>query len=275
MIKATNSYNDPPHENMEYVLVMVKATSTYADDEEQTISEWDFKFTGSSLIEYDSASVVVPSPELDATVFSGGEAEGWLAFEIGGEEDNLILIIDELSNWEEDRFRFYAVEEGAAIEVSKEVLTIQPTDIGVERTDPAMFGEKVVTQDWEVTIIEVVQGAEAWALIEAENSYNDPPEDGMEYLLVKVQARYIGISHLSEAIDNLSFKSTGSENVLYDYPSVVLPYPVLDVSLFPGGEYEGWIALTAAVGETDLMALFQPWADWDDVNRRYLSLEEK
>jgi len=275
LIKAENSFNDPPHEGMEYILVMIKATSTHEENEEHSISSWDFKLTGSNLVAYDSASVLAPSPELDAEVFPGGEAEGWIVFEIRQEEDQLIIILDELSNWEDDRYRFYAAEEGAAMEVGKDLLTIQPTETGVERNNPAEYGEKIVTQNWEIMVIDIVRGDEAWVMIEEANSYNDPPESGMEYLLVKVLARFIGVSHLTEMIDNSSFKSTGNENVLYDYPSVVIPYPALDVSLFSGGEYEGWVVVTAAEGEEDLMVVFQPWSDWDDVNRRYLLLEDK
>ena len=120
---------------------------------------------------------------------------------------------------------------------------------------------------------EVVRGDEAWQLVQSANQYNDPPEDGMEYVAVKVWVRNIGTSDTAIDMDSSSFKSTGGNNTLYDSPYMVDPEPTLGVNLFSGGVYEGWITLVAAEGETGMMAVFQPWSDWDDTNKRFLSLE--
>jgi hypothetical protein len=42
-------------------------------------------------------------------------------------------------------------------------------------------------------------------------------------------------------MDGSSFKSTGSNNILFDMLSVVDLEAALDVFLFSGGVYEGWI----------------------------------
>ena len=273
MIQAANSFNDPPNEGQEYILIKVKTISTHEDNEEHNISSWDFNLTGSNLIEYDNAEVVEPEPALDATLYSGGETEGWLAFAVGSGEENLILILDESANWEDDRFRFFAVEDGVSITIDTNLSLIQPTELGIERTDPAPLGETVITEDWEVVVNEVVRGDEAWQLVQSANQYNDPPEDGMEYVAVKVWVRNIGTSDTAIDMDSSSFKSTGGNNTLYDSPYMVDPEPTLGVNLFSGGVYEGWITLVAAEGETGMMAVFQPWSDWDDTNKRFLSLE--
>ena len=95
----------------------------------------------------------------------------------------------------------------------------------------------------------------------------------MEYVLVKVWVRYIGTADSAGDMDSYSFKSTGSSNTLYDIPAVVEPEPELDVDLFSGGVYVGWMVLFAAEGETNLMAVFTPWTDWDNTNRRFIALE--
>jgi hypothetical protein len=56
-------------------------------------------------------------------------------------------------------------------------------------------------------------------------------------------------------MDGSSFKSTGSNNILFDMLSVVDLEAALDVFLFSGGVYEGWITFLAAEGETNLMAV--------------------
>jgi hypothetical protein len=95
----------------------------------------------------------------------------------------------------------------------------------------------------------------------------------MEYVAVKVRVRNISTRDRAEAIDTFYFETTGSAGVLYDPPSVVDPSPVLDVTLFPGGEYEGWIALQAAEDESDLLVVFEPPFSLTSKDRRFLSLQ--
>jgi hypothetical protein len=122
-------------------------------------------------------------------------------------------------------------------------------------------------------VIESIRGDDARQMVQAANQFNDPPEKRMKYILVKVWVRNIGTPDSAGNMDGSSFESTGSNNTLYEMPSVVDPEPALDVILFSGGVYEGWITSLAAEGETNLMAVFTPWTDWDGINRRFLSLE--
>ncbi len=275
LIQTANQYNEPPLEGMEYVLIKVHVVCQYKDQDEHSISSIDFNLTGSHLIQYTSASVVSPEPGLNASLFDGGETEGWLSFMVGVDEANLILIFDEMSNWDSNRYRFLAVDDGAKIEISEDLRLILPTDLGVDRNTPAGFGDIAVTKNWEVQLLDVLLGDEAWSKITKANQFNDPPPDGMQYILAKVKVRYIGVENTAQNINGISFKSTGSKNILYDPPSVVSPEPGLNFDLFPGGSCEGWVVLTAAVDETNLTLVFQPFSDWDDTNRRYLSLESK
>jgi len=274
MIQAANQFNDTPVEGTEYVLIKVKAVSTAQDEEEHTIGSWDFDITGSKLIQYSTAPVVVPEPGLDASLYSGGETEGWLVFQVGVDETNLILLLDELASWDEDRYRFYAVEEGAKVTIPEELAQITSTDLGISRSAPAQFGETAMTEEWEVTVKEIIRGADAFAKLQEANQFNDPPAEGMEYVLVKVHVRFIGLSNTSTSIDSFSFKSTGSASTLYDTSTIVAPDPALSAYLYPGGEYEGWVPLTIGTGETGIILVFQPWSDWDDTNRRFMSLEQ-
>lgn len=272
-IQAANQFNEPAPEGMEYLLVKLHVKSTYADSDEHSISGSDFKVTGDRLIEYFTASVVEPDPQLDAQLFAGGETEGWSSYLIGQGESNLILIVDELLSFDENRLRFIALDDGASISVAPELSDIEPTDLGKERGSPAPFGEAVTTEDWQVTLLEVVRGDEAWTMVQEANRFNDPPEEGMEYIAVKVHVRYISTVDESAQMDGSYFKTTGSASVLYDWPSVVEPSPELSITLFPGGEYEGWVILQAAQDETDLIAVFEPLLDFSGKNKRFLSLE--
>jgi len=95
----------------------------------------------------------------------------------------------------------------------------------------------------------------------------------MEYILVKVHARYIGAAPTGETIDPIFFQTIGGVGGLYDYPFVISPEPSLSVDLFPGGEVEGWITMQAAQGETGLTLVFEELSE-SGQSKRFLSLEE-
>jgi hypothetical protein len=274
LIKAANQFNEPPLEGMEYLLVRISAKCTYADSDSHSIGEYDFDVTGDKLIKYSPASVVVPEPSLDAELFSGGETEGWVAFSVGIGEGNLIIIFDEMMSFDDDRFRFIALEEGASVSVDIELAEIQPADTGLTRENPIPIGESGITEDWIVTIRAVIRGEEAWAMTQEANMFNEPPADGMEYVAIKVHAQCISTVDEVVSIDGYSFDTTGDNNILYDDPSVVDPIPPFEAYLYPGGEYEGWIIKEVAIGETSILALFEPTFSFDTDENRYFALED-
>jgi len=273
-IKAANMFNEPPPKGWEYLLVKLWVKCTANDSEVHYIDSGYFKVTGDKLIRYSSAAVVEPEPQLDAKLYYGGETEGWVAFLVGKDENNLILIFDDVLSFSNDNVIFIALDDNASIQVPPELYDIKPTSIGTSRAGPAPFGETVTTENWQVKVVEVARGEKAWEMVQQANMFNDPPKEGMEYVVVKIKVRYISTQDKHEYIDDSYFKTTGNANVLYDLPLVVEPHPALDVTLYPGGEYEGWVVLQAKKGETGLMLVFEPLWDFSDRNRRFLSLEK-
>jgi len=272
-ISAANQFNDPPPAGMEYLLVKIHVKSTYTDNNAHSIGEADFRVTGDSLRENWFASVVSPSPALDANLFAGGEAEGWAPYLVGTGEGKLILIVDELFNFTDGHLRFIALDDGASISVYPGLGSIIPTTIGRERSSPALLTEIVTTEDWEISVQQVVRGDAAWLMVKDANQFNDPPAAGREYVAAKLRARYISTIDKSEPTNNLYIRSTGNANVLYDHPSVVDSDPKFDATLFPGGSYEGWVVTQVATGETGIMLVIESLFDFSGVNTRYLSLE--
>lgn len=272
LLQTTNQFNDPPQEGMEYLLIRLKAVSTYTDSESHTISGSDFGVTGDRYQRYRTASVVAPEPELSAELFSGGETEGWIPFAVGQDETSLMLIVDELLNFDDDRFRYIALEEGASLTVDPSLFGIDPSTEGLSRSEPVPLGETAITEDWEVTVLEVIRGGEAWSAVQAANQFNEPPNEGMEYVATKILVRYIGTDDNAVNINGSEFDLTGEANILYDWPSIVDPEPSLDVYLYPGGEFEGWTVMEAREGEGNLMVQFEPSFEFSDDNVRYLAL---
>ncbi len=274
-ISAAYSYSDPAPEGMEYVLIKVHVKSTYADNEEHNIGRCDFKVTGDRNTLYDcsTAFVLNPEPSLDATLYSGGESEGWIAYPVGAGEGNLMLVVDELMNFDQDVQTYIALEEGASITIPSTLASIAPTGTGIERLEPAKINETVVTEDWEIRVTEVVRGQAALDMVLETNEYSEQPAAGMEYLAVKIYAHCIATEDKPYNIDEFSFESTGDSNTIYDFVAVVDPDPQLSSWLYPDGEREGWIVVQAAVGETGVKLIFEPWLDFSGDSKRFLSLE--
>jgi hypothetical protein len=270
-IQAADEANEPPPFGQEYLLVKLWAKSTALDDQEHSISQYDFVVTGNKRMKYYTADALEPEPPLNAELSAGDETEGWVAFLINQDERDLVLILDELTDFRDNRFRFIALDEGASIAIPPELERIQPTELGIDQSNPASFGETVTTENWQITLHEVVRGEEAWQRIQTANMSNEPPEAGMEYILVNALARYIGTNTTGDVIDVSSFQTIGSSNLLYDDPSVTGPEPALSAELLPGGEYEGWIPLQAAVSETDLTVVFEDFSGLEE-NKRFVSL---
>lgn len=272
-IRAANQFNDPAPEGMEYLLVKLHVKSIYADSDEHTIGGGDFAVTGDRLIRYSSAFAVEPDPQLDAKLFTGGESEGWVAYLVGKGEGNLILIFDEMLNFDGNAVRYVALDDGASVSVPSDLKGIKATNSGKDRNDPAPLTEKIITEDWEVSVLEIVRGDKAWEMVKEANQFNDAPAEGMEYIVVKVHVRYIGTDDAAAQINGTFFKTTGSAGVLYDAPLTVDPNPMLDATLYPGGEFEGWITMQAAKDETGIKLVFEPVFEFSGQNKRFISLE--
>jgi hypothetical protein len=171
--------------------------------------------------------------------------------------------------------RIVSVEE---VQEDAQPIEAEPTQSpppGSSRFTPAPFGATVATDKWQVTVLEVIRGDEAWQMVQATNQFNEAPGEGMEYVAVKVRVEYITTDQAAETtrVSDAWLKATGEANVLYDNPSVVDPEPALDADLFPGGQAEGWATLQAAQGEGGLVAVFKPLFAFTDKNTMFLSLE--
>ena len=146
---------------------------------------------------------------------------------------------------------------------------IEPNGRGEDRASPAPLGETVITDDWEITALEVIRGDEALVRVQEANQFNEPPEPGTEYIAVRVKVRNISQTDEPERISDSSFSLVDESNVEYDLPSIVEPEPALDISLYPGGEYEGWVVLQSSEGSSNPVAVISSFFGF---NETYFSL---
>ncbi len=272
-VLAANSFNNEPPDGWEYLLVRYRVRSLHNGKDEESIG---LHISGDANVlhySYDS-NAVSPDPILDTYLPGGAESEGWEVYLIQKDENNLIVMVDDLSDYEQPD-QFIALAEGNRVLVNEDLLnSMTPTTIGSDPREPALVGQVVTTENWQFSILEVYFGDEAWERVLEANQFNDPPENGMVYVLIKLRLRYIGVEEAGELVGSYSnlFTLIDDNNKQYDMPSVVKPEPELNGRLFPGGTLEGWMVLQAPesiIPESRL--IFQPRTNPVD-NLRYLSL---
>lgn len=134
--------------------------------------------------------------------------------------------------------------------------------VGV-RSNPLPLGDTITTKvaiyddsfnsyaaNLDLTIAGITRGEEAWQQILAENQFNSEPDEGMEYVLVKVEALLKDAETEDDSynLSSFSFKMVSAAGKEYPHVSVVVPSK-LDAKLYNGGATEGHVIGQVRVGE--------------------------
>ena len=124
--------------------------------------------------------------------------------------------------------------------------TATPEPVLGSRNNPVPIGVSVEiqtgvpTEHWELTILETTP--DAWEVIIAENQFNDPPQEGHQFYMVRVRAKYLGPDS-TMMLGNLDMKTLGDSSVVYsgfDTYCGVIPDELDEFTeLFTGGQLEG------------------------------------
>lgn len=111
------------------------------------------------------------------------------------------------------------------------------------------YGDEEV-YDVKITILEVLRGEEAWTRLQAVDSSNVRPRDGLEYILAHIRFEYFAKTspgNKSYTIKQDDFKVYSEENRAYEPPKVSSPQPELIGKRFRSGDsHEGWITFLTA-----------------------------
>jgi hypothetical protein len=138
--------------------------------------------------------------------------------------------------------------------------------------EPVPLGEPIKAGDAVLRVAEVVTGQVATEAVLAAEPANSPPRDGVAYVLVRLVVENQGDRPL--LLSNDDFALTGASSLVRRFLWLTPPEPALPPEVAPGETGEGWVVLSAPVGETGLLLLYDnlslggTWAD------RSLALEE-
>ena len=102
----------------------------------------------------------------------------------------------------------------------------------------------------DLSLEDVVRGADAWARIQEENPFNDEPAEGMEYALVRFHATWTEAETDNDPYDlaTYDFHAVTADGKKLDSPMIVTP-DTLDTERYSGGSHKGYVALQVPVDE--------------------------
>lgn len=138
---------------------------------------------------------------------------------------------------------------------------------GYARSNPAAIGtELYIEQDrlgdvykYNITLLEIVRGEEAWLHIEEDRMFAKPPPSGFEYLVAKIRFEYLEGPTPEESILVYGdmFTAVSSEGKAYRNPTMAFdPEPSLHSDLYSGATHEGWAVYTVSVQDDKPLLTF-------------------
>lgn len=137
------------------------------------------------------------------------------------------------------------------------------------RTNPAPVGtaQSIAVDNYSanytvtLTVTDAIRGDDAWAMVKEANMFNSAPEEGKEYIVVKVKAELLSSEDdKSVSFSEYSFDCFSAQGSEYLSSYVVNPSPNFSGSLYAGSSLEGYFTLL--VDETDMAPTIVYGADY-------------
>ena len=142
------------------------------------------------------------------------------------------------------------------------------------RGNPVPFGQAVRVGSWEITVVKTA--ADATKDVINENPWNDPPEQGNQFFMVTVKAKYIG-SGSTRFDGSYRLRALGSSGVVYttfENSCGAIPNEFSDPELFRGGQIEGAECWQIASLDADSLVMILYPDFLSDDKRVWFSLQD-
>jgi hypothetical protein len=267
-LHAASSANPSAPSGREYALVRLRVTGVAPGS---WVGCKDFRVVGANRTVYPQAGQLPPEPPLASEVVQADKVfEGWCTYSIQSSDRALMMMINDPDVRYSTVARYVALEQGASLARFSPGVDAAAQPIGKSPSTPVEPGSEVVTRDWSVKVVDVVRGEDARQLVESANSRNQPPAEGLEFVAIKLHARYHGRSGQTGLLSSSEFQVIGRNGEPYENPIVLDVTPRLSRTLFPGGEHTGWAVFQIDPADSNAVLRFKPY--FPDVDVRYLSL---
>ncbi|MDR3539973.1 MAG: cell wall-binding repeat-containing protein [Desulfosporosinus sp.] len=124
-----------------------------------------------------------------------------------------------------------------------------PTSSAITNPGPLNVTQTIVVNSFDtiftadVTVDQIIRGAQAWTMMKNANALNDLPKSGYEYLLAKISFKLLDIDggKSLSVVGKSDFNLVSQEGKVYDQVLEVVPDPKLDTTLYKGAANQGWV----------------------------------
>lgn len=261
----------------EYALAKVSVRCTALDNKAHDLGISEMFMSGDRNLSYGDSMDGWPQPEfLFEDMYSAEIVEGWVDAVIPKDEHNILLVVD-VDQYENRTTRYFELEENASIRLSDELNNLEPNQVGLTPDAPASPGQTVITPDWEFTILENLTGTEAETLMQKDNIYYVPPENGFGYLVLKFQLVYKNKNEIPFWVGYDTFY-TLDENGDMVQGAMIYDPPGLDWisdQVLPGAKIVAWVSMYTKSDIASPIIVFDPDRykyEGQNVNIRYLKI---
>ena len=295
LVMETNQFNDPPEPGNRFYMAAVTVSYVSGTDS-LDVAESDYSLIGDNRIVYtpfEDSCGVIPD-ELDAELFPGGQTEGNICFQIESGDSNFVLI--HRPGYRDENRRFLALPAATVIPMPTATPRPTPTATAIPRPtatpaptatprptptprppgltldNPLPPGSTLHGANGTTTVVTGIV-EDAWAIVQAENQFNDPPDPGNRFYMATVAVSYVsGTDSLNVA--EADYSLVGDNRVVYtsfENSCGVIP-DELDAELFPGGRAEGNVCFQIESDDSNFVLIHEPFYSFEG-ERRFLSLE--
>jgi hypothetical protein len=104
-----------------------------------------------------------------------------------------------------------AVGTGSPTNTPEPVSRPTPVPVGLSRRNPLARSSVVSAPNWDIQVLEVKRGEEAWKDLQAVSEFNEAAPADMEYLLVKLHVKSTYTDNAKHDISGCDFDVTGDK----------------------------------------------------------------
>ena len=283
-----------------YVHVEVEFSGS-EDDEPGELDSLKFCLAGSLHTLY-LASTDTTSDDGPSPVFGDGYGEdqvrsGWLTFkDVAEDADDFVLAVRESASILDRDANFLYFELESGVNISRDRSEVKrSTTSGTDIDSPVALGEAAITSAFQIEVVESYVDSEAEGLLSSTSFLNPDPRAGKTFFLFKVKvtntasgnspasisSTQFSADGFTETVSTLIAGTTGSQASGSDLtkgaaanPWLELPGEKLEVTVFQGGSFEGWVLLEVN-SDTSPIVVYDPKLGTGlhpDEDRRYFHL---
>lgn len=232
-MSAANPANGDGPLDLQWAIAWLSVTNT--SDRARVINVSDFSACGAEGVLYQSPLTDGPDPLLQGAIEPGATLEGSVPFWIGDQSSALLRFSSPFlgGNWAD---AWFALTDGATMPAFEPISNA--SDLGVDPSSPAAFGDTVRSGDFDVTIDQYITGQEVFDIAPSGTRALGAEDVGNWHgFLITIR----NVSSTPKFFSFVGLRLTDENGEPWDHLlALSAPQPDVARELLPGATFQGW-----------------------------------